>query len=316
MNRAGVEMVEPARFGGDATVIFGLPVSFPFGTGQPAHPRRDLIYHTMIECSPMPPGWADILNLCRAVWAPSQWVAQEFRAGGVKAPIMVSGYGVDHRMMTPGDRWLASEQKRFRVGVWADGFGSRKNVLQSLQVFLSAGFPDNEAELEIKVNTRPQITPEQVAVTDRPNVRVRIHNGSWSRPNLVNWLRSLDVMLYLSGGEGYGLMPLEAMACGCPVIVPIHTGMKEYLTPGNCLPVEIAGKTEAPTYEHLFGYKAWMLAPDLDSAIEQLRWAYDHRSDLETLGRVAACSAHELTWDAAGEQAVAALQAALVASAN
>ena len=117
------------------------------------------------------------------------------------------------------------------------------------------------------------------------------------------------MLLYLSGGEGYGLMPLESMACGTPVIAPIHTGMADYLTPANTLEVPTVGMEESPTYDFRFGYKAFQRLPDGDAVIERLRWAYFNHDALTALGTRAAADAATLTWDRAGEQALAHLQA-------
>jgi glycosyltransferase involved in cell wall biosynthesis len=47
-------------------------------------------------------------------------------------------------------------------------------------------------------------------------------------PELVSYLQSADVFLFASHHEGFGLPPLEAMACGIPVVSTDLDGMREY----------------------------------------------------------------------------------------
>ena len=313
VEKAGATFLEPWTFGADLTVVFALPSTFFFQDGRP---RRDIVWHTMIEVEPMPPEWVPVLNLCGAVWAPSQWVADTFRRQGVTVPIFVSGYGTSPRVHYP--RWAlnghdpallastgsaGSRGDGLRVGVWGDSFGSRKRVLAAVEAFLAAGLPD-DATLEVKVNAPRPLTPQKLTMHGQEVSTVQIFNQSWSITQLTDWLRSLDVLIYMSGGEGYGLMPLEAMACGVPVISGLHTGMLDYLTPDNCLPVPCDNMTEAPSYDYRFGYKAYMRECDSAAVTQRLRWAYTHRDELAALGRVAQQSVAHLTWERAGVRAL------------
>jgi glycosyltransferase involved in cell wall biosynthesis len=45
-------------------------------------------------------------------------------------------------------------------------------------------------------------------------------------------LQAADVFVHPSYEDGFGYAPMEAMACGVPVIVTEDTGMKEYITEG------------------------------------------------------------------------------------
>lgn len=302
VEKAGATFLEPWTFGADLTVVFALPATFFFPGGRP---RRDIVWHTMIEVEPMPPAWVPILNLCGAVWAPSTWVAETFRQQGVTVPIFVSGYGISPRVHHP-----ANEKPilpGLRVGVWGDSFGSRKRVLASIEAFLAAGLPA-DAVMEVKVNSPRLITPKTLIMHGQEESRVRIFNQSWSIGQMTDWLRSLDVMVYMSGGEGYGLMPMEAMACGTPVISGLHTGLLDYMTPDNCLPVPCDGMIEAPSYDYRFGYKAFMRDCDSAAVTEQLRWAYGNREALAALGKKAAADVAGMTWERAGVDALAALE--------
>jgi len=101
---------------------------------------------------------------------------------------------------------------------------------------------------------------------------------------------------------------LEAMACGVPVIGGLHTGMLEYMTEANTLHVPSDEMIEAPSYEYRFKEPAMMRSCDSNAVIHRLRWANDNRDALLALGQKAASDVASLTWEKAGEEALARLR--------
>lgn len=301
LTKAGAAMVPLTSIDWDVAVGMGWPAAWIIGQNGP---RRDFIWHTMFEATPFPAGWADVINRSAGLWAPSQWVAEQFVEAGVTVPVMVSGYGVNTDVFQPTANGRANRDGPFKVIAWARGLLSRKNLVMAAKVFCAANLPD--AVMEIKVNADDELVTDGMGVTGRDDVR--FIKQDWASHKLAGWLASADVMLYLSSGEGFGLMPLEAMATGTPVICAANTGMLEYLTPHNALMVpcptmavvESLGKA---TDGERIGYQ-----PDFDVAVAHLRWAYDHRSELDDIGQTAARDAATWTWDKAGHTALAGLQ--------
>lgn len=291
LGRAGATLADDA----DVTVTVGLPDKHHVtGSLQPL-----LAWHTMLEVDRLPDGWADVLNECGLVWTPSTWVRDLFGRCGVTAPMGVVGYGVDpdvfhaNGRVHPGDGPL-------RFGVWGDALRTRKHVELGVRAWLAAGVPD--ATLEVKI-TDTTAAPYWIDEAGRELRNVSVFRGAWPRERIADWLRSLDVLVYLSGGEGFGLMPLEAMACGTAVICAYNTGMTDYLTAGNALLVIRHKPEPAPTYTAFFGpeFKPQQLLPDFDEAVAVIRWAGDHRANgLRAIGKQAAKDAGRRTWDASG----------------
>jgi glycosyltransferase involved in cell wall biosynthesis len=76
--------------------------------------------------------------------------------------------------------------------------------------------------------------------------------------------------------DGFGLVVLEAMACGVPVIITEHTGAKDCVRSG------------------LDGF---VIPPySVESIADTLKYCYTHRSELQTMGRQAREQAEQFPW--------------------
>lgn len=268
----------------DALICVATPARFTIGLDLV--PRRDVVFHTMFEAEPLPPGWVEVLNCAGLIWTPSQYSADLFTEAGVTVPKLVAGYGVNHDEYTYLDRRERETERGapMKFLLWADTMFSRKNVVKTVRAFIDAGLPN--AELEVKLHSFAGMNAGTMFSDGkgRPLANISIHTGSWPRKKLVTWLKSGDCGIYLSGGEGFGLMPLEAMATGLPMIVANNTGMLEYLKPGNHLPVACPKMVKDMTYTLGYGYDAFTRDPDYEQAVEQIRWAYNHRDQLHQIG--------------------------------
>lgn len=294
LEKIGADLAQPTDFDYDVAVLTGLPVSWALGKAL----RPDVVWHTMIEVEPMPPHWASVINRSGGCWVPSNWVHQTFHNGGVTVPMMVSGYGIDTDAFQPAqDR--AQRDGPFRVLVWGRGLLSRKNLTMALRAYVAANLPD--AVLEIKVNTDDVLARDGMGVIGRDDVTVIAKD--WTISQVARWLQGGDVLLYLSSGEGFGLMPLEAMATGLPVVCAANTGMLDYLDEDVAYPVACRPASVA-TYKQHFGYDAIGFEPIFEAAVAQLEAVYNDRRRALQVGQRAAAKAACFTWERAARQAL------------
>ena len=94
--------------------------------------------------------------------------------------------------------------------------------------------------------------------------------------SLNEYYSAADVLVFPSLVEGFGLVLLEAMACGIPVITTPNTAGPDLLTDGSegfIVPIR-----------------------DVETLKEKLEWCYRNRSQLREMGRAARRKAEQLTW--------------------
>lgn len=290
---AGVYLIGREERDWDARIIVGLPTHSSLGREGFV---EDAIYHTMFEATPMPAYYAGILNRCGGVWVPSQWCADLFREGGVTAPILVSGYGVDKELYEPKERnWLAD--RPLRIGVWAHSWVDRKNAVMATRAYIDAGLKG--ATLQVKITAA--FDADHVEVEGQQRHDITVMRGEWQPYRLAAWLQGLDVLIYLSGGEGFGLQPLEAMSTGCVVMVAGNTGMMEYATQENAVLIDCPGRVKSSSYRAMYGEQDfWLAVPDHDAVVEGLRWCHANRAALARKSEAGMATATSWSWERAG----------------
>jgi alpha-maltose-1-phosphate synthase len=94
--------------------------------------------------------------------------------------------------------------------------------------------------------------------------------------SLNQYYTAANVLVFPSLVEGFGLVLLEAMACGIPVITTTNTAGPDILTDG------VEG----------------FIVPirDVEALKEKLEWCYRHPHSLAEMGRAARRKAEQLTW--------------------
>jgi glycosyltransferase involved in cell wall biosynthesis len=298
---AGVDVVNPYDPDWDLSAFISTPVGW-----FPDFQER-LVLHTMYEAWPLPKWWVQNMNRAGLIWTPSTWCRDLFLESGVTRPIMVSPYGVDADVYQPVSR--RGRDGIFRVALWGDTLFSRKNVWQAIKVFIDADIPDSVLEVKLSaLFSRDVIGNVSVAIgpDGKPFPKnVKIVTGTWPESSIVTWLQRADVGIYLSGGEGFGLMPLNQMSTGLPIVCTYNTGMMEYLTYESAMLVPcFRGLASPGSYEQRSEHEV----PDYAVAVDMLRWAAANREAACEIGERAADRAKQFSWTRAGALAATGLE--------
>ena len=126
---------------------------------------------------------------------------------------------------------------------------SRKNVLGALKAFAMFARQSPLKYVIAGVISREQ-QQELFACADRLGLRDRIVLFGYAEDEqLINLYRHAEFLAYPSFYEGFGLPVVEAMACGCPVIVSQASSLPELMPDKEWLvdpynPADMAGKMQ------------------------------------------------------------------------
>jgi len=146
--------------------------------------------------------------------------------------------------------------------------GLRKGVHYLLKAWQELRLPEAELLL-LGVNEFPEGYLQQ----NWGSVR---HLDSVPHYTLGNYYNCADVFVFPSLVEGFGLVLLEAMACGIPIITTPNTAAPDIITDG------------------LEGF----IIPirDTEALKEKLAWCHAHPQQLKEMGKAARQKAEEFTW--------------------
>lgn len=177
------------------------------------------------ESSSLPEGWLQGFDSVDEVWATSPKVMEWFQNAGVKKPIKVYEHGVEP-IWTPKHRRPQRKVRFLHVGEPAP----RKGGQMAVEAFIEAFGNRDDVHLTIKANGHSTIRAYMPGQVNRGGPRnilgaphqvypnVSLIEDSLSVDELVGLYHSHDVLVYPSWGEGFGLIPLQALATGMPTI--------------------------------------------------------------------------------------------------
>ena len=235
-------------------IHFSQPTWYDFEEGQYK------IGYTPWESNELPDGWLRAFNACDEVWTTSPLIAKWYREAGVTVPIYVYEHGIDHK-------WANRRRRRegvlrflhhgepaprkggqMAVNAFREVFGNRDDVHLTIKSY-------GEATVRAKDKEGSIIGP----VTMFNNVSLIEQN--LQEEALVGLYHNHHVLIYPGWGEGYGLIPQQALATGMPTIcTEAWAPYSEFLLPGLALgstmvdsPWEFMhpGKMFEPSYEDL-----------------------------------------------------------------
>jgi glycosyltransferase involved in cell wall biosynthesis len=206
-------------------------------------------------------------NLCDAVIAPSQTIADLLASRGIKVPIHVIATGVDARIFGQQDNGYF----RKKLHIPSDAF-----VIGHVGRLASEKNLDFLAEAVARFLTLHPDACFLIAGAGPSEKQIRTifrHYGLWSRVYLLGVLdmeeivkayHAMDVFVFSSHSETQGIVLIEAMAAGTPVVALDAPGVREVVMDRR------NGRL--------------LMAEDLNTFVSALDWIYGmHPEDKENL---------------------------------
>lgn len=239
------------------------PVQLNFS--QPSHfklhKNQYQISYTPWESTVIPQEWRYYMDACDEIWTTSNWCKNTFEENGFK-DVKVFPHGIDP-MWVPNRRADDGIIKFLHVGEPAP----RKAGQMVVDAFTALFGGKEGYSLTIKadqINTtriyNNYIDKNIIGLPNEIYPNIEIITKVLSDEELVNLYQTHDVLVYPSYGEGFGFIPLQALATGMPTICT--TGWahyEDYLGPlklksqliNSPWPFPHEGKVLEPNYQHL-----------------------------------------------------------------
>jgi glycosyltransferase involved in cell wall biosynthesis len=240
---------------------------------------------TMWETNWLPPQFSEYLHLFDTVVVPSlhNWeLFSQFHDN-----VRVIPLGVDRDIWFPKAR---PDNKKFKI-LCGGSEWYRKGLDVVLKVFLEMNLPD--AELHIKIVPPYLSAPDNL---DYPNVVV--HNKWMTVEDEADLVRSADCFISVSRGEGFGLMPLQAISAGVPTILSDAHGHREF----SDLATHRVPTRSVPTNEGVWQNMGDWDEPEFDAIFSAIKDLYDNRDRYRQQAETYAGETAAFNWNTAADQ--------------
>jgi glycosyltransferase involved in cell wall biosynthesis len=269
--------VEVTANPGDAALRIHVGTPEPEQAWMYNYRPEDLIFYTFAEASAIPQSWVEAFDRCREVWVPSRFTADVLAAAGVRAPLRVVPLGLDaDAAAVPPPQAPESDvftvmwqgvtcRTRLADGSVVDGDRKRGHLVES--AFGRAQLPS--ARLILKSIPLGRLRFDWR--TDSVWEICEVFSGSATRA-LDD---TVDLFVWPTRGEAFGLLPLEKLARGIPCLVTNWSGVREYLDdfPGHALD---CFALEDVSYNN---ERAQMANVDEDGLVAAIRDRYERRHE-------------------------------------
>lgn len=229
------------------------------------------IGYTPWESSTVPETWIKPMMAADELWTPSPLIARWFEET-LDKPVKVYEHGVDGGLWRVRHRKPADKIKFLHIGEPAP----RKGGQLAFDAFRQAFGDSDKVSLTIKAYNYNSIRAEDIRGGSPAGFNnVSLNHRDIMDSEMVDLVRNHDVLVYPGYGEGFGLIALQAMATGMPVIcTSAWAPYKKYILPELRLDSKIV---DSPWPQI---HPGKMFKPDADHLVDLYRYAADHIEEL------------------------------------
>jgi glycosyltransferase involved in cell wall biosynthesis len=278
----------------DADVIFNM--------GQPHFYERVEgklnIGYTAWESTEISPGWVANMNRMDEIWAPCQANIDWYKAAGVDVPMRVLPHGINPEHWPIRDMAEVPSVDDVYKFIHIGGDAPRKGALMVYDAFKNVFGDQDDVQLTLK-GRKFNFNPKGKNIT--------VLNELIPQEELRALYHSHHAMIYPTMGEGFGLVPFQAMATGMPTAVTNWSGPADFWMYG--WPIGVHYLT-TPTYAPHIGQ--WAQPKYEDVCYYMVRF-YEERKKFNRMARMFAAQMHEeCTWEQVAKTALESLSDSLV----
>jgi glycosyltransferase involved in cell wall biosynthesis len=265
---------------------------------NPPTPGRKTVMFSMYESTELPRPMVHNLNQCALVIVPCDWCRESFIESGVNVPIEVIPLGYDPAVFQPTPMRMDGPTV-FGVAGRTKHCARRKSVQEGIDLFLKTFAQDEDVRLHVKVH------PDDIA--EAKDHRVKISKSHFEPYELAHWLSGLTAFMTLSRAEGFGLWPLQAMACGRPVLGMKYAGQAGFLSEANSYVIPHREVEPQSGLSNVIYLGMWA-EPKLKEAGQLMQRVRSNRAEAAVIGAAGQKWIRDWTWERSATQLVKVLE--------
>jgi glycosyltransferase involved in cell wall biosynthesis len=186
---------------------------------MPSYERR-IGFH-VADFDRLPQTWINTMSMIDHILTPSNYLAQVFERY-VTTPVDVVPHGISQKLMP---RMKSKYKKKVNYHHYCTSMEpTRKGSIQLINAFMAWNNPD----VNLIIWTDSPVIKRALSECHDPRIQLKPQKFLCIEEQKKR-LQRADFVVAPSLAEGFGLIPLEAVACGTPVIMSNNTGHKQYI---------------------------------------------------------------------------------------
>lgn len=218
-----------------------------------------------------------------AVFTPSEFCKKSLIDSGIRIPVFVWHHGYDHEVL----KYVEKTQNRPFTFLWHGDENRRKGYDLFLEAFKRVKNPNVRAWIH---------GPGRGAISNlnskyKGDSRIMWDTGVVAPDDLRKIASESDVIVLPLRSEGFGLTPLEMMACGLPAIMTKHSGVLDF---GGA--DDITYWLSVSSWESAQNDSGVQASPSLEELISIMERCASNPDEVRERGKRACRSVQNWTW--------------------
>ena len=277
------------------------------------------IGYSVWETSKLHPKWVRWINdeLDVAITA-SEWGARVYENSGVTIPVFSVPHGMnidEYNDIEPYTiegvkedafkfygifQFFERKHPMAVIKAYWHAFQYNENVALILKTY-RAGFSSEENNI---VRMTIQRLKEMMPMDSHPPIY--LINSRLTRNEILGLHKACDCLAHLDRGEGFGLVPFEAGACGNPILITGYGGALEYAKPDNSYLVDyfLTPVFGMPWYPFYSGDQLWA-EPNIAQASELMYYIFENSKSSRVRGQLLKkYIAENFSWEKVGQKII------------